>query len=32
MAALSQARLKNARWLFQAESGFYQPIVLAEAD
>jgi glycine/sarcosine N-methyltransferase len=32
MAALSQARFKNPRWLFQAESGFYQPIVLAEAD
>jgi 2-polyprenyl-3-methyl-5-hydroxy-6-metoxy-1,4-benzoquinol methylase len=32
VAALSQARFKNARWLFQAESGFYQPIVLAEAD
>ena len=31
-AALSQARFKNARWLFEAESGFYQPIVLAEAD
>jgi len=32
LAALSQARFKNARWLFQAESGFYQPMVLAEAD
>jgi len=32
LAALSQARFRNARWLFQAESDFYQPIVLAEAD
>ena len=32
LAALSQARFRNARWLFQAESGFYQPIILAEAD
>lgn len=31
IAALSQARFKNARWLFQEESGLYQPIVLAEA-
>jgi glycine/sarcosine N-methyltransferase len=31
-AALSEARFRNVRWLFQAESGFYQPIVLAEAD
>ena len=30
-AALSKAGFKSARWLFQAESGFYQPIVLAEA-
>jgi hypothetical protein len=31
LAALSKAGFRNARWLFQAESGFYQPIVLAEA-
>lgn len=30
-AALTQAGFKNARWLTEAESGFYQPIVLAEA-
>src|SRR5258708_2905201 len=30
--ALSKARFKNARWLFPAETDFYQPIVLAEAD
>ena len=29
--ALRQARFENARWLFPAESGFYQPIILAEA-
>jgi SAM-dependent methyltransferase len=28
---LSQAGLKNPRWLAPGESGFYQPIVLAEA-
>jgi glycine/sarcosine N-methyltransferase len=32
IAALSKARFRNVRWLFPAESGFYQPIVLAEAD
>jgi glycine/sarcosine N-methyltransferase len=31
-AALKQACFKNVRWQFPAESGFYQPIVLAEAD
>jgi glycine/sarcosine N-methyltransferase len=31
LAALSHARFKNARWLSPAETGFYQPIVLAEA-
>jgi glycine/sarcosine N-methyltransferase len=31
-AALCKTRFKNVRWLFPAESGFYQPIVLAEAD
>jgi glycine/sarcosine N-methyltransferase len=31
LATLSQAGFKNARWLAPAESGFYQPIVLAEA-
>jgi SAM-dependent methyltransferase len=30
-AALNRARFKNVRWIFEAESGFYQPIVLAEA-
>src|SRR5262249_9713613 len=30
--ALSRAGFKNARWLFQGDTGFYQPIVLAEAD
>jgi SAM-dependent methyltransferase len=30
-AALSQARFRNARWLLPTESGFYQPIVLAQA-
>ncbi|HET6175698.1 MAG TPA: class I SAM-dependent methyltransferase [Candidatus Sulfotelmatobacter sp.] len=29
--ALNQARFRNVRWLFPAESGFYQPVVLAEA-
>ena len=28
--ALNDACFKNVRWLFPAESGFYQPIVLAE--
>jgi hypothetical protein len=28
--ALNGAGFKNVRWLFSAESGFYQPIVLAE--
>jgi len=28
---LTQAGFKNGRWLTEAESGFYQPIVLAEA-
>jgi hypothetical protein len=28
---LSQAGFKNPRWLAPGESGFYQPIVLAEA-
>jgi glycine/sarcosine N-methyltransferase len=32
LAALSKARFRNVRWLFQSDSGFYQPIVLAEAD
>jgi glycine/sarcosine N-methyltransferase len=31
LAALSHAQFKNARWLFPAETGFYQPILLAEA-
>jgi len=31
LAALSKAGFRNARWLFQGETGFYQPIVLAEA-
>lgn len=31
MAALTQSAFKNGRWLTEAESGFYQPIVLAEA-
>ena len=30
-AALSHAGLVNVRWLFPANSGFYQPIVIAEA-
>jgi glycine/sarcosine N-methyltransferase len=29
--ALSHAGLVNVRWLFPANSGFYQPIVIAEA-
>ena len=32
VAALTQARFKNPRWLLQAETSFYQPIVLAETD
>jgi glycine/sarcosine N-methyltransferase len=31
VAVLTQAKFKNVRWLDAAESGFYQPIVLAEA-
>jgi glycine/sarcosine N-methyltransferase len=31
-AALGRAKFKNIRWLSPAESAFYQPIVLAEAD
>jgi SAM-dependent methyltransferase len=31
-AALNRARFKNVRWVFTTESGFYQRIVLAEAD
>jgi glycine/sarcosine N-methyltransferase len=31
-AALCRARFNNVRWIFEVESGFYQPIVLAEAD
>lgn len=31
IAALTQGGFKNARWLTDAESGFYQPIVVAEA-
>jgi SAM-dependent methyltransferase len=31
ITALTQAGFKNGRWLTEAESGFYQPIVLAEA-
>lgn len=31
-AILNQARFKNPRWLAAAESGFYQPIVVADAD
>jgi glycine/sarcosine N-methyltransferase len=31
VAVLTQAKFKNVRWLAAAESGFYQPIVLAEA-
>lgn len=31
LAALTQARFKNVYWLFEAESSFYQPVVLAEA-
>lgn len=30
--ALRRAQFKNIRWLSQDESGFYQPIVLAEVD
>ena len=30
IAALTQAGFKNGRWLTDAESGFYQLIVLAE--
>jgi len=30
-AALDHAGFKKSRWLFEAESGFYQPIILAEA-
>jgi len=30
--ALNQARFRKVRWLLPAESGFYQPVVLAEAD
>ena len=30
-AALSHAGFTNVRWLFPANSGFYQPIVIAEA-
>jgi hypothetical protein len=30
--ALNEAKFNNVRWLFPAESGFHQPIVLAEAD
>lgn len=30
--ALNQAGFRNVRWLFPTESGFYQPIVLAQAD
>ena len=30
-AALNQGGFKNIRWVFPADSGFYQPIVLAEA-
>lgn len=30
-AALSHAGFKNVRWLFPSNSGFYQPIVMAEA-
>ena len=30
--ALCQAHFKNIRWILGSESGFYQPIVLAEAD
>jgi glycine/sarcosine N-methyltransferase len=30
--ALNQAGFTNVRWLFPTESGFYQPIVLAQAD
>lgn len=31
IAALTQGGFKNGRWLTVAESGFYQPIVVAEA-
>jgi len=30
-AALSRAGFTNVRWLFPANSGFYQPIIIAEA-
>jgi len=30
--ALGKAGFENVRWLFPGESGFYQPIVLADAD
>jgi SAM-dependent methyltransferase len=30
--AMKQAGFRNVRWLFPTESGFYQPIVLAQAD
>jgi hypothetical protein len=29
-AALSHAGFTNVRWLFPSNSGFYQPIVIAE--
>jgi glycine/sarcosine N-methyltransferase len=32
VAILSQGGFKNPRWLATVESGFYQPIVLADAD
>jgi SAM-dependent methyltransferase len=32
MAALVKAGFNLPRWLFEAETGYYQPIVLAEAD
>ena len=31
IAALTQAGFKNGRWLTEAESRFYQPIILTEA-
>lgn len=31
-AALNQSQFKNVRWLSPTESGFYQPMVIAEAD
>jgi hypothetical protein len=30
-AALSHAGFTNVRWMFPSNSGFYQPIVIAEA-